>query len=285
MKFASSQDDCLYFADHTNEMVQEQLDDTLDPDRNWIDNEEGDEAKEVQAISFYLRKEPIEPLEWKIPENKLKPSMDKPPKVELKALPDHLEYAFLQGDDKLLVVIFSSLSTLQNGKLLKVDRAKIKAISKLPHPTNVKSIQSFLGHAGFYRCFIKDFSKFTRPMTQLLIMDAKFDFFNECVEAFETLKKELTKAPIMVKPDWSLPFELMCDANDYAVGSVLGQRSKKQYIVLSKTIVYAYHSALRYLFSKQDAKPRLIRWVLLLQEIDIEIREKKGVIRLRIHYT
>ncbi|GJU58823.1 DNA-directed DNA polymerase [Tanacetum coccineum] len=122
-------DDCLYFVDHTDEMVQEQLDDTLDPDRNWIDNEEGDEAEEVQAIYFYLRKEPIEPLEWKIPENRLKPSVDKPPKVELKALPDHLEYALLQGDDKLSVVISSSLSTLQKGKLLKDLRSHKKAIA------------------------------------------------------------------------------------------------------------------------------------------------------------
>ncbi|GKD24711.1 DNA-directed DNA polymerase [Tanacetum coccineum] len=123
MKFALSQDNCLYFADHTNEMVQEQLDDTLDPDHNWIDNEEGDEAEDVQAISFYPRKEPIEPLEWKILENRLKPSMDKASIVELKALPNHLEYAFLQGDDKLSVVISSSLSALQKGKLLKVLRS------------------------------------------------------------------------------------------------------------------------------------------------------------------
>ncbi|GJZ85905.1 reverse transcriptase domain-containing protein [Tanacetum coccineum] len=119
MKFASSQDDCLYFAYHTDEIMQEQLEDTLDPDCNWIDNEEGDEAEEVQAISFYLRKEPIKPLKRKILENRLKPSVDKPPKVELKALHDHLEYAFLQGDDKLSVVISSSLSTLQKSKLLK----------------------------------------------------------------------------------------------------------------------------------------------------------------------
>ncbi|GJX08070.1 hypothetical protein Tco_0196002 [Tanacetum coccineum] len=66
MKFASSQDDCLYLSDHTDEMVQEQLDDTLHPDCYWIDNKEEDEAEEVQAISFYPRKEPIEPLEWKM---------------------------------------------------------------------------------------------------------------------------------------------------------------------------------------------------------------------------
>ncbi|GKE16091.1 ribonuclease H-like domain-containing protein [Tanacetum coccineum] len=113
MKFASSQDDCLYFVDHTDEMVQEHLAGTLDPDRNWIDNEEEDKAEEVQAISFYLRKEPVEPLEWKILENRLKPSVDRPLKVELKALPDHLDYAFLQADEQLLVVISSSLSALE----------------------------------------------------------------------------------------------------------------------------------------------------------------------------
>ncbi|GJR80658.1 reverse transcriptase domain-containing protein [Tanacetum coccineum] len=88
-----------------------------------------DEAQEVQAISFYPRKGPIEPLEWKILENRFKPSVDKPPKVELKALHDHLEFAFLQGDDKLLVVISSSLSALQKGKLLKVLRSHKKSIA------------------------------------------------------------------------------------------------------------------------------------------------------------
>ncbi|GJU86397.1 putative nucleotidyltransferase, ribonuclease H [Tanacetum coccineum] len=200
-----------------------------------------------------------------------------------------------------------------SGSGIEVDKAKIEAISKLPYPTNVKAIRSFLGHAGFYRRFIKDFSQIARPMTQLLVKDAPFNFSEECIQAFDTLKCELTQAPIMIKPDWSLPFEIMCDASDYAVGAVLGQRIDKnfkpihyasktmneaqenytttekelltvvfafnkflQYLVLSKTIVFTDHSALRYLFTKQDAKPRLIRWVLILQEFDIEIRDKKG---------
>ncbi|GJT59162.1 reverse transcriptase domain-containing protein [Tanacetum coccineum] len=168
------------------------------------------------------------------------------------------------------------------GSGIEVDKSKFEAISKLPYPTNVKAIRSFLGHA-------------------------------ECIKAFDILKHELTQAPIMIKPDWSLPFEIMCDASDYAVRAILGQRIDKhfkpihytnktmneaqenytttekellavvfafdkfcQYLVLSKTIVFTYHSALRYLFTKQDAKPRLIRWILLLQEFDIEIRDKKG---------
>ena len=80
-----------------------------------------------------------------------------------------------------------------------------------------------MGHAGFYRIFIQDFSKISRPMTHLLEKDAPFIFSPECIEAFETLKKKLTEAPILVAPDWDLPFELMCDASDFAIGEVLGQ--------------------------------------------------------------
>ncbi|KAD3336856.1 hypothetical protein E3N88_32375 [Mikania micrantha] len=152
-----------------------------------------------------------------------------------------------------------------------------------------------------------------RPMTQLLEKDAPFVFSDECLLAFKLLKEKLVNAPIMIVPDWSLPFELMCDASDFAVGAVLGQRKDKHfhpiyyasktlndaqehytttekellavvfafekfrsYLVLSKTIVFTDHVALRYLFSKQDAKPRLIRRILLLQEFYIEICDKKG---------
>ncbi|GKC45481.1 reverse transcriptase domain-containing protein [Tanacetum coccineum] len=156
---------------------------------------------------------------------------------------------------------------------IEVDKAKVDIIAKLPHPTSVK----------------------------------------ECIEAFNILKMKLTEAPILVAPDWDLPFEIMCDASDYAVGAVLKQRKTKHfqpihyasktmtdaqahftttekellavvyafekfrpYLVLSKTIVYTDHSALKYLLAKQDAKPRLLRWILLLQEFDDITRDKKG---------
>ncbi|GJV15000.1 reverse transcriptase domain-containing protein [Tanacetum coccineum] len=122
-----------------------------------------------------------------------------------------------------------------SGSRIEVDKAKIEAISKLPYPTNVKGIRRFLGHAGFYKRFINDFSQVARPMTQLLVIDAPFNFSEECIQAFDTLKRELTQAPIMIQPDWSLPFEIMCDASDYAVGAVLGQRIKKHF----KRIHYA----------------------------------------------
>nr|GEY75499.1 DNA-directed DNA polymerase [Tanacetum cinerariifolium] len=100
---------------------------------------------------------------------------------------------------------------------IEVDKAKVDVITKLPHPITVKGIQSFLGHVGFYRRFIQDFSKIARPMTRLLEKDTPFFFFKECIEAFQTLKKKLTEAPILVAPDWDLPFEFICDASDFYI--------------------------------------------------------------------
>ncbi|GKB90681.1 reverse transcriptase domain-containing protein [Tanacetum coccineum] len=158
-----------------------------------------------------------------------------------------------------------------------VEKAKVDVIAKLPHPTTVKGVRSFLDHA-----------------------------------AFETLKK-LTKAPILIAPDWDLPFELMCDASDFAIGAVLGQRHERHfrpihyasktmteaeshytttekemlavvyafekfwsYLILNKSIVYTDHSALKYLFAKKDSKARLLRWVLLLQEFKFKVIDTKG---------
>nr|GEZ39211.1 reverse transcriptase domain-containing protein [Tanacetum cinerariifolium] len=116
-------------------------------------------------------------------------------------------------------------------KGIEVDKAKIEVISKLPHPTTVKGIRSFLGHAEFYRRFIKDFSKISRPMTHLLEKNSPFIFSNECIQAFRTLKDKLTEAPILIAPNWDQPFELMCDANDYAEFDfkVIDTRGAKNY--------------------------------------------------------
>ncbi|KAK1666080.1 hypothetical protein QYE76_054239 [Lolium multiflorum] len=179
---------------------------------------------------------------------------------------------------------------------IEVDRAKVEAIEKMPYPRDVKGIRSILGHAGFYRRFIKDFSKISKPLTNLLQKD-----------------KALTTAPIVEPPDWNLPFKIMCDASDFVVGAVLGQRVDKKlnvihyasktldaaqrnyattekellavvfacdkfrpYIVDSKVTIHTDHAAIRYLMEKKDAKPRLIRWVLLLQEFDLHIVDRKG---------
>ncbi|RVW58452.1 Retrovirus-related Pol polyprotein from transposon 17.6 [Vitis vinifera] len=199
-------------------------------------------------------------------------------------------------------------------KGIEVDRAKVEQIVKLPSPTNVKGIRQFLGHAGFYRRFIKDFSKIAKPLCELLVKDAKFEWDDKCQRSFELLKQFLTSAPIMRAPNWELPFEVMCDSSDYAIGVVLGQREDgkpyviyyaskslndaqrnytttekellavvyaldkfRAYLIGSSIVVFTDHSALKYLLTKQDAKARLIRWILLLQEFNLQIRDKKGV--------
>nr|GEX24491.1 reverse transcriptase domain-containing protein [Tanacetum cinerariifolium] len=101
---------------------------------------------------------------------------------------------------------------------IEVDRAKVDVIAKLPHPTTIKGVRSFLGHAGFYWRFIQDFSKISRPMIYLLERNTLFIFSEDCIKAFQTLKKKLTEAPILIAPNWDLPFELMCDASDFAIG-------------------------------------------------------------------
>jgi hypothetical protein len=196
---------------------------------------------------------------------------------------------------------------------IEVDKAKVELIENLPPPTSVKQIRSFLGHAGFYRRFIKDFSKILMPLCSLLAKDIPFHFDEACHEAFQKLRSLLSSAPIMKPPDWSLPFEIMCDASDFAMGAVLEQHVGKlphviyyasktlmdaqvnytttekellavvfaldkfrSYLLGSKVIIYSDHAALRHLLAKKETKPRLIRWILLLQEFDIEIWDKKG---------
>jgi hypothetical protein len=114
-----------------------------------------------------------------------------------------------------------------SSKGIEVDKAKVEVIEKLPPPVNVKGIRSFLGHAGFYRRFIKDFSKIAKPLSNLLNKDKSFNFDSSCLISFEELKQRLITAPVIIAPDWTLDFELMCDASDYAVGAVLGQRKNK----------------------------------------------------------
>ena len=179
---------------------------------------------------------------------------------------------------------------------LEVDQAKVSIIKTLLPPTVVKGIRSFPGHAGFYRTFIKDFSKISIPLCRLLEKDAKFDFDESCKAAFDEIKSILVTAPIMVTPDWNKEFEIMYDDSDYAMGAVLGQRTKKIFKVIyyasqtfneaqenysstekemlammfacekfrpyklwSHIIIHTDHVEVRYLMAKRDATPRLVR--------------------------
>ena len=104
---------------------------------------------------------------------------------------------------------------------IEVDKAKVKTIEKLPPFASIKAIRSFLGHAGFYKRFIKDFLKIVRLLTKLLEKDDPFIFSQECLNAFNTLKEKLTNASIMIATNWNLPFKLICHASDFTVGVVL----------------------------------------------------------------
>ena len=110
---------------------------------------------------------------------------------------------------------------------LEVDQEKVSIIKNLMPPITVKGIRSFLGHAGFYRIFIRDFSKVARPLCRLLEKDTKFKFDESCQRSFEEIRSRLVEAPVMAKPDWNKEFEIMCDASDYAMGDVLEQRIDK----------------------------------------------------------
>ncbi|RVW46875.1 Retrovirus-related Pol polyprotein from transposon 17.6 [Vitis vinifera] len=163
---------------------------------------------------------------------------------------------------------------------IEVDKAKVELIVKLPPPTNVKGIRQFLGHAGFYRRFIKDFSKISKPLRELLVKDAKFVWDEKCQKSFEELKQFLTTAPIVRAPNWKLPFEAQRNyttTEKELLAIVFALNKFRAYLVGSFIVVFIDHSALKYLLTKQDAKARLIRWILLLQEFNLQIRDKKGV--------
>ena len=206
--------------------------------------------------------------------------------------------------------IVLGLIVLKKG--IKVDKSKVKLISNLPTPKCVKDIRSFLGHVGFYRRFI--FSAIARPLCNFLAKDVPFAWSQACKDAFDKLKTMLVSPPIMRSLNWELPFKIMCDASDYAIGAVLGQREDKKafviyyaskildsvqsnytttekeflvvvfalekfrsYIVGSPVTIFTDHTVLKYLLSKQDTKPRLTRWILLCQEFNLTIKDKKGV--------
>ncbi|XP_068305092.1 uncharacterized protein [Pyrus communis] len=141
----------------------------------------------------------------------------------------------------------------ENG--IEVDKSTVELVSSLPLPTTVREVRSVLGHAGFCCRFMKDFSMVSRPLCRLLQKDVTFDMNEECVTAFNKLKELLSTAPMIMPPVWSLAYELMCNASDYAIGAVLGFE------------VFTH---------KKNAKPRLIRWIFLLQQFDLEIKDKKG---------
>ena len=184
------------------------------------------------------------------------------------------------------------LGHLVSSKGLEVDKTKVEVIQDLALPTSIRELRSFLGHVGFYRRFIQDFAKVSKPLTSLLCQEKDFIIEEKGKHAFMQLKQALVEAPILQSRNWDFPFDIMCDASDFAVGAILGQQIDKKptaicyasktlsdaqlnytttekellavvfalekfrpYILGSKIIVYTDHAALKYLLSKKEAKP------------------------------
>ncbi|GJZ09672.1 reverse transcriptase domain-containing protein [Tanacetum coccineum] len=177
---------------------------------------------------------------------KIKTSLEEPP-TDLEKITDILEiYAHLVLNwEKCHFMIKQGIMLGHKGSKagLEVDKAKIDVISKLPPPTNIKGIRNFIGHAGFYRRFIKDFSKIARPLTKLLEKDTLFEFNEECHNAFKLLKEKLTCAPVIISPNWNLLFEIMCDASDFAVGAILVFRDQVSILAKDKGFGQEMHQS------------------------------------------
>ncbi|XP_070002016.1 uncharacterized protein [Nicotiana sylvestris] len=254
-----------------------------------------------------------------------KPSVEEPPKLELKTLPAHLRYVFLGPNSTLPVIISSGLLDVQVEQLLHVLQESKTSIGWTM--ADIKDISlAFCMH----KILLEEGHKPSREHQRRLNLNMKevvkkevinwldaeiiFPIYDSNWLAFDELKKRLVTAPIIVALNWEQPFELICDANDYAIGAVLGQRKGKlmhpiyyasrklsgaqlnytvtekemlavvfafdkfrSHLIGSKVIVYTDHAAIRYLIEKKESNPRLIRWVHLLQEFDLQIRDRKGI--------
>nr|GEU44221.1 reverse transcriptase domain-containing protein [Tanacetum cinerariifolium] len=295
-----------------------------------IDHADCDLEGDICLIEKLLNNNPFQLLPMDLKKGEVvkeKSSIEEPLELELKDLPSHLEYAYLEGVDKLPMIIAKDLKVDEKEALLKVLKSHKRAIAwkitdikgidpwfcthkilmeedykpavQIQRWVNPKihevikkeviklldagiiypilnsplGVRSFLGHAGFYHRFIQDFSKIARPMTHLFEKETPFVYSKDCIDAFENLKKKLTEALILVVPDWNLPFELMCDASDFAIGAVLGQRKTKHFhpihyasnTMTEAQIHYTMMEKEMLAVVKQDAKPRLIvmyPWIL-----------------------
>nr|GEU30694.1 reverse transcriptase domain-containing protein [Tanacetum cinerariifolium] len=323
-----------------------------DPTSPEVDQSYLDSEGDILLLGAFLNDDPsLPPLnqgsyllevrkELKICETKSnKSSIDEPQEVELKDLPPHLEYAFLDGDDKFPVIIAKDLSVEEKTALITLLKSHKRAIAwKLsdikgenhihcPYETFAYRRMPFgLCNAPgtFQRCMMAIFHDMVEKTMKVFMDDFSVfeNSFQSCLSYLENmLKRKLTEAPILIFPDWDMPFELMCDASDFAIGAVLGQRQEKHFrpihyacitmtkaesnytttetemlamvyafkifrscLIMNKSIVYTDHSALKYIFAKKDSKARLLRWVLLLQEFTFKVIDTKGVENLATDY-
>jgi hypothetical protein len=229
-------------------------------------------------------------------------------RVVLQRLRDHRLYAkFSKCEFWLDSVKFLGHTISSEGIL--VDPTKVQEVMDWKPPTSVHQIRSFLGLAGYYRRFILDFSKIAKPMTELLNKEIKFHWDDKCEEAFHTLRKLLTIAPVLAQPDSTKPYDVYCDASGTGLGCVLMQdnwviayacralRNHEQnypthdfglaavihalkiwrhHLMGAKCNIYTDHKSLKYIFTQADMNMRQRRWLELIKDYDLEMHYHPG---------
>jgi hypothetical protein len=229
-------------------------------------------------------------------------------RVVLQRLRDHRLYAkFSKCEFWLDSVKFLGHTISSEG--ISVHPTKVQEVMDWKPPTSVHQIRSFLGLAGYYRRFIPDFSKIAKPMTELLKKEVKFRWDDKCDEAFHTLRKLLTTAPVLAQPDNTQPFDVYCDASGTGLGCVLMQNNRviayasralrnheqnypthdlklaavihalkiwRYHLMGAKCNIYTDHKSLKYIFTQVDLNMRQWRWLELINDYDLEVHYHPG---------
>ncbi|WVZ76604.1 hypothetical protein U9M48_024568 [Paspalum notatum var. saurae] len=190
-----------------------------------------------------------------------------------------------------------------------VDPSKVEDVLNWKQPETVTEIRSFLGLAGYYRRFIKDFSKTAKPMTSLTKENAKYLWDPKCEQAFTSLKKSLTSTPVLAQPDITKPFDVYCDASGNGLGCVLMQEGRvmayvsrqlrkheanyathdlelaavvhalkiwRHYLLGNTCHIYTDHKSLKYILTQPELNMRQRRWLELIKDYDLGIHYHPG---------
>jgi hypothetical protein len=223
--------------------------------------------------------------------------------IILQRLRDHQLYAkFSKCEFWLNSVKFLGHNISSNG--ISVDPSKVQEVMDWKTPTSVHQIHSFLGLAGYYRCFIPDFSRITKPMMELLKKGVKFVWDEDCEKAFHNLREHLTTTPVLAQPDNTKPFDVYCDAFGMGLGCVLMQDNRvivyasralrpheknyptydfelaavihalkiwRHYLMGTHCNIYTDQKSLKYIFTQADLNMRQKRWLELIKDYDLEV--------------
>ena len=226
----------------------------------------------------------------------------------LKTLTDHRLYAKLMKCDFWMEKVHF-LGHVISAERISVDPGKITAVVDWPRPTNVTEVRSFLGMAGYYRRFVKDFSKIATPLTQLLRKNHKFNWTEACEASFQELKQKLVTAPVLVIPEGNEGYVVYSDASRQGLGCVLMQNGRvvaygsrqlrphelnypthdlelaavifalkiwRHYLYGVRCEIYTDHKSLKYIFTQKELNLRQRRWLELLKDYTLDIKYHPG---------